>query len=554
MAIKDLKREQIQAIICIFLLLGTTVAVFEYTVEIRKPYFGELSDGLHVWLTASTLKFAKNWYYEGPLNLKFGMFENPRSIEFQNLSSRKPYLSYLPGSIIPIYSLSVITGQEPNVPLIMYYNLFNHFLIAFLLSLTIFIFLRQIKVDLLNSFLFSTLPIFLELLLPAPLYWHQNVFFSDQAVILPFVLYVFLEVIIDGLNDRYIRVLGILQNLVLFYGFLTDWLFVFVALMVFLKRIFEGKIQFNRKIGTFLKEGFKFWLAPLIAIIILLYQIFSWDRFGLVYNKVIFRTGITNKGVTVPPPYHWVEGFINGYGEIGLYALCFALAVVVVVLLFVLLQKLLKKETDLKIKRICALMSILLIPCILQVITFKNHSLMHSFSILKFSVPLATIPFVLAPVSLYLILKSNIKIPNIKFNLSKNLKVDVGFLIIFLLVFSAASIYLVNEHPHYKQYWFKAGNPHYNIFGNSIRENTNYDDIIFSPNVEISFNPPQQISYSMKRVYKINSTEDIGRFTKGLSGYHIVILFWGYPSEKWEKELENATMVQDGNCYYYRLN
>lgn len=58
----------------------------------------------------------------------------------------------------------------------------------------------------------------------------------------------------------------------------------------------------------------------------------------------------------------------------------------------------------------------------------------------------------------------------------------------------------------------------------------------------------------MKRVYKINSTEDISKFTKGISGYHIVIMFWGHPSEEWEKELVNATMIQDGNCYYYRLN
>jgi len=107
-----LKREQFQAVICIFLLLGITVAVFDYTVEIRKPYFGELSDGLSMFLTGSTLEFAKNWYIEGPLNLKFGMFENPRSIEFTNLSSRGAYLSYLPGSIIPIYSLSVITSRN----------------------------------------------------------------------------------------------------------------------------------------------------------------------------------------------------------------------------------------------------------------------------------------------------------------------------------------------------------------------------------------------------------------------------------------------------------
>jgi len=434
----------------------------------------------------------------------------------------------------------------------MYYNLFNHFLIAFLLSLTIFIFLRQINIDLINSFLFATLPIFLELLLPAPLYWHQNVFFADQAVILPFVLYIFLEVIIDGMKNRYTRGLFILQNLILFYGFLTDWLFVFVALTVYLKRIFEGKIKFSQKIRIFLKESFKFWLMPIMAVIIFLYQIFSFDRFAWVYNRVIFRTGITNNGVNVPSPYHFVENLLKGYGEIGLYALLFALAIVIIVLFFVSLEKLSNKNINVKVKRICALMSILLIPCILQVITFNNHSLMHTFPILKFSVPLATIPFVLAPVSIYLIFKSYVKIPESRIVLPKNLKVDVGLFLILLLALSVASIYLFNEHPNYEKYGFKVGNPHYKMFGNSIRENTNYDDIIFSPTVVIP-RGSKQLSYSMKRVYKINSTEDVNKFTKGISGYHIVIMFWGHPSEEWEKELVNASLVQDGNCYYYRL-
>ena len=554
MGIKDLKSEQVQAIICICLLLGCTVTVFEYTKEIRKPYFGELSDGLHVWLSASTLKFAKNWYREGPLNLRFGLFENPASIEFPDLSSREPYLSYPPGSVIPIYLLSVITGNEPSIPLIMDYNLSNHFLIAFFLALMIFIFLRQIKVDLVNSFLFAIIPILLELLLPAPLYWHQNVFFSDQAVILPFVLYIFLEVIQDGLKDRYMHFFCILQNLVLFYGFLTDWLFIFIAGTVYIKRIFEGKIKVSRNISHFFKESFKFWLAPIIAVIIYLYQLYSFSGFSKVLNRVIFRTGISNDGQNIPSGYGpFLHHFIEGYGDFGYYALVFALVILIILVLFILSEKVLKKNIDFKIKRICTLMAILLIPCILQVLVFRNHSLLHDFSVLKFSVPLATIPFVLAPISLYLILKSYINIHSIKVNLRKNLKADLGLLLIFILMFTVSGVYLVNEHHNYKNF-FKEGDGYYELVGNSIQKNTNFSDIVFSPNFDIPYNPPQKLSLSMKRVYKINSIEDIKNYTQGISNFDIVIMFVGPPGKKWEKTLSNYTKIQDGNFYYYKLN
>ncbi|EKQ52019.1 MAG: hypothetical protein B655_2029 [Methanobacterium sp. Maddingley MBC34] len=564
MKLKKLKDDNIKAIICIFILFSITLVVFQYTVEIREPWFGELSSDpySHQWLTGSTLEFSENWYREGPLNWGFVMLETPASIEFTNSSSREPYLSYLPGSIIPIYTLSKVTGTEPNASLVMGYNLFNHFTIALLLSLLIFVFLRQIKIDYLNSFLFATIPIFLELLLPGPLYWHQNVFFADQAVILPFVLYIFLEIIRDGPNCKYAKVLCILQNLVLFYGIFTDWLFVFIALTVYLKRIFEGKIKFSINIGIFLKENIKFWSAPLLAAALYLTQIFFFNQMKNIIRNFFYRSGLSTEGSQILTTGSvvisngltvFIAYIIIGYGEIGLYALCFSFAILVVLVWFILSEKILKKDSNVEIKRICALMAILLIPCILQVLVFRNHSIIHTFSVLKFSVPLTTIPFVLCPISIYLILKRKVKLPNINLGLFKNLKVDFGLLIIFLMVFTITSFYVVNEHPNYKEI-FPETNHSLQVLGDSIQKNTQYSDVVFSPDFEIKSHPPQQLAYSMKKVYKINSTEDIGNYTRGLSGYHVVIMFIGHPSKEWEIELVNASMVQDGDYYYYRLN
>ncbi len=554
MKIRKLSAEQIKTIISILILLTITLVVFSYTIEIREPWYGELS-GSHQWLTGDTILFSKIWYRDGPQNLGFAMMDSPASIEFTNLSSRGPYLSYLPGSIVPIYVLGELTVTEPNPAMVMSYNLFNHFWIALLLSLLVFVFLRQLKFDYLNSFLFAVIPIFLELLLPGPLYWHQNVYFADQAVILPFVLYVFIEIIIDGYDGKYAKYLCVLQNLVLFWGIFTDWLFVFVALTVYMKRIFEGKVKFSSKVGFFLKESFKFWLAPILAVIFYIYQLFFFNHFELTLRTFFFRSGISPEGsqFLLNGLGNFKGHILLSYGEIGYYALYFTIIIFVVVLLFILFEKIFNKDADPKIKRTGALMVMLFVPCILQVLVFRNHSIMHNFSVLKFSVPLATIPFVLAPISLYLILKSEIKFPNINSGSFKKFKIDFGLLIIFLVMFSMVSFYVVDEHPHYKEL-FPGNGYNFEVLGDSIQKNTVYSDVVFSPDFEILSVPPQQLSYSMKKVYKINSTADIAKLTNGLSGYHTVIIFIGRPSEEWQKELGNATLVQDGVYYYYRLN
>jgi hypothetical protein len=153
MKINKPKNETIKNIICAFLLFIIAIGIFKYTVRIREPWFGTLSLRLHQRASGSTLKFSKNWYREGLLDLKFGMIENPKSVEFPTLLSREPYTSYPPGAILPIYIISKLRRHEPTPSLLMKYNLLNHLFIAFFLSLIIFFFLVQLKFGYLNSFI-----------------------------------------------------------------------------------------------------------------------------------------------------------------------------------------------------------------------------------------------------------------------------------------------------------------------------------------------------------------------------------------------------------------
>jgi hypothetical protein len=559
-------RERIKVLICIFFLFSATFSIFTYTVEIREPWFGELSANHHQWLTGSTGIYATNWYDEGPLNLKFAMLDNPKSIEFQNISSRSPYTSYPPGTVFPIYLISEITDHKPTVSMIMDYNLLNQFFIAFILALTIFFFLRQLKIDMVNSFLFSLIPIILELLLPAPLYWFQNVFFSDQAIILPFVLYIFLEVIREGLYGKNLRIINIIQNLVLFYGFLTDWLFFFIALTVYTKRVIDGEIVLTRKfsyanIRSFLIDSLKFWLVPIIALALFTLQVFVIGETGNTVSRFMFRTGLSQNGFE----YFYkgtnnLLGFIiKGYGRIGLYLLLVSLGVFIFGLLYLLFKKYKNEGNELvKLKKIVYLMALFIVPCVLQVYFLLNHSIWHDFSVLKFSLIISTVPLVLLPVMIFYLMDDLNMNMRSRFNIFgkffQRFKVNPRLFLIFLVAFSAASCYVVYELPNYS-HLFPEPNGDYELIGNSIQNNTGYNDVVFSPDFEIPLNPPQQLFYSMKRVYYINSTEDIKNKINGLNGgYDVVIVFLNPPSSYWKNVLGNSSYVDDGLFYYYHIN
>ncbi len=83
------------------------------------------------------------------------------------------------------------------------------------------------------------------------------------------------------------------------------------------------------------------------------------------------------------------------------------------------------------------------------------------------------------------------------------------------------------------RFFFPPINNNFEVIGDSIQKNTGYNDI-FSPNFEIPENPPQQLAYSMKRVYKMNSPNDLQAIIKKLKlkGYNGVFMFLKSPSKE----------------------
>lgn len=518
--------ERFKTVVSLFFLLIITVVVFLITVEMRAPWMKDLSSGHHQWLSGSTIKFANNWYSEGPVSLKFGLIENPKSIEFPSLSSRQPYASYPPGTILPIYLLAKIKGDVATPEMLMQYNRINHFFIALLLSLTVFLFLRQIRFDYLNSIFLSTVPVLIEFFTPATMYWHQNVFFADQAIILPFVLFIFFEIIkADVSRPVVLRTIFILQAMVMFYGALTDWLFVFISLTVWANRLLKGEM--GKSVFSVLKLSLLFWLPFIFAMGLFVVQLYSLDILHELIPKLLFRTGFGAEGGKYIDNFFkkfWLGHIQNGYGTSAVVLLWGSLLLLLVGMIVKMRNGFSDGKENMQTKTL-SLISYYIVPCFLQIYFLRNHSLIHDFSALKFSIPLAVIPFVLAPILIIsfwglsatkIYIRTKIYISGSTFRKPGSRTDKKIYLVSFSLPL-VLFITLMNDKNYYTKFYPEA-NPEYRTMGDFISHNTGYSDVIFSNVYAVPINPPQQLSYSMKRVYKIEKVDDVYEKVKDING------------------------------------
>ncbi len=464
-----------------------------------------------------------------------------------------PYLSYPPGAVIPVFLTSEIMNHAPTVGLVMSDDLVNGYLVTLFLSLTVFFFLRRLRLSARLAFLFALIPIPLELFLPEPFYYFQNSFFTDQAVILPFVLVVFLEVIREGRQERSRRIIDLLQALVFFYGAFTDWFFVFVAFIFYLDRLFFREIRFRPK-KEFFKGSLKFAAPPLAAVLAFLIQItvMMWGNLGdaakWIEHKYVVRSGLSGSTSEL----HGGGGYLRniarsakaGYGLFGLGVIAVTVLFSVGIYLFVNWRKRQKRNVAPEVQSIARLSFVVTVPCVLQILVFLNHSAVHSFSVLKLSVPIAIVPFVLVPVTLVLLLKP---------------KNGTGgssqyMFIAFIGAFLLAGFSIAQAIPEYNHFFYPKNTIWYRIV-DVTNEHTAANDVVFSPDMEVPYHPPQLVSLTMKRVYRVKTVGDIiQEIQNALGDYRVVIIFWNKPAagSYWDKAVSAAdNTLEDGAFYCY---
>lgn len=157
-------------------------------------------------------------------------------------------------------------------------------------------------------------------------------------------------------------------------------------------------------------------------------------------------------------------------------------------------------------------MMLLSLPCVAQILVFRQHSANHDFSALKFELTFAAVTFVLLPVTIMSVLQEN----PIKRQLPGMSKVATAML-------AASILYAIIEFPAYKRE-FPPPTDTFNTVGAFISRATRFEDMVFSTTMEVPATPPQWLSYTMKRVYRIRSAAEIYKNVRGISADYVVDL------------------------------
>ena len=494
------------------LLVGFNLGLFAWTVWIRAPWFGRISPGENNG-TAAALKFARQWYAEGAVSLRFAMIENPRSVEFADLAEREPYVSYPPGAILPIHLVGLVAG-EPTARLVMGYNLGNQFLVALLVSITVFLLLTQAGLAPPHALALSAGSSAVYLTLPGPLYWHQHYWFADTAVMLPFALILFCEAMRDEpLSPWGRRVAAGIQSAALAVALLTDWLGLFVLLALYSIRLARRRLPRSR-------DHALFWTPALVAGVLFGVQLLAIGG-GLrgLWAKLAARTdwGSTASGFVRE---FWLSSVPTSLGGASV-----PLLVGAAILLGWRIGR--RNKGDEAETRLLSMAALALLPGLVQTAFFMQHSTLHDFAALKLAIPLAIIPFALAPVLL------------IRRFAPRDLDSRPGLIVTSIAALTA--LYVGVELPRALDRFVAPGSGIAAVpssLGEAVRRHARYEDVLFSPDFQIPSYPSWTLCHSMKRVYPAASPDEIrdrsGRIPRP---HRSVLLFLDPPDAEWTRRL-----------------
>ena len=496
-----------------FLLIFIIISMlFILSINLRSEWFGNISVENHQWLTASTINFTRNWLEENPFKIYFLQLKNPPSVEFSTLADRAAYQSYPVGSLLPVYLLGLLNAGTISAKVVMVVNLATQYLISLILTCTLFCVLTQAGIH--NNYaclsaLFSGIT---YIFLPGNLYWHQNVYYADQAVMLPFVLYICLEIILKytDINPSTAKALKALQFITAFYGASCDYLFYCVGIVILFKRLIFKEFGTKRK--DFLKNFLHFALPFFLALAFFAFQIIISDGWESLYAKFTYRTGLSQSGEKAIGNFlnaFWFGHMKKFYGPASTYIIFASIALLVITALIAAFKKKTDKQTSRKVNMLFEFTSLILLPCLLQITLLKNHSAVHSFSTLKLSLTLATIPFLLLP-CLFCVIAGNGKA---KFK-STSLVITLALI---LNTFYITSVYPIHENLFSESDDYSA-----ELF---LKHHTSFEDIVFSSNYQIAIEPPHQLAYSEKRVYQVDSIEQVAEKVKDIETDYSINVF-----------------------------
>lgn len=545
---KSIKRPRLTRALFGVISAVIVTVLFAFSVNMRSEYTGYVSLGHHHHLTGTSVLFANNWLNDGIFADGFGMIINPKSIEFADNKERGFYDSYPSGAVFPLYALAKISGtKEISFGFVQRWNMFNQYMITLLMALIIYFSFLRAKLKPYIGFIASLVPSAVILFEPSPYYFLHSVYFADQAVLLPFVLTVFLEMLRTDAEKK--RLISVLEGIVIFFGVMTDYLFICLVLVIYAKRLLLGEITVKSP-GAWFRESAAF-AAPSVAAVVLFAVQLAFNGPKRILHQFLLRTGIRvdddGNWIARFPQNFWKTYIIDGYGKNADIIFKTALVITVLAVAVCIAVRLWKKRGNKEITALLSPAAMIIFPCFMQVYLLRHHSSVHDFSALKFSLVLSA-AYSLIPAVITEAIRS-----------AARLKRQVLTCIAAAAFTAVCCVSVYAAHNAKAEYFFPEPNAEDAAVSEFVNRYTDYDDVVFSDrySIEDSDTDPPKIALSMKRVYYTETIAEAYNKVKDIGGeYTIDILDFGGGSGNEEiysmKSAAYETIV-DGDMSLYKI-
>ena len=267
----------------------------------------------------------------------------------------------------------------------------------------------------------------------------------------------------------------------------------------------------------------------------------------------LYRTGLggADEYVRNFNHYFWKTYIVDGYGHNADILLKASFLIVAAMIVgYIILRKLVKIREDEQMKTLLSVSATVIFPCFLQVYLLRNHSAIHDFSALKFSIVLSVVTFSLLPAAIVEAIK--IAIP--KFNRQ------------FLMICTATvftTVCLVTTRNFFAEkgdsFFPSKLNPEVESMGTFVSENTGYEDLVFSDRYAVvgATEDPPRIAITKKQIHYSGTLAGMFEVAEKVDGNYIVNVFdFNEPSGNEDiLKLENLAyeIIADGNYKLYKI-
>ena len=459
----------------------------------KVPVHYQNADSYNGELTAYSLNFVNNWLNDGIIRDKFVTYCDYASVEFENNHDRNMYLSYPPGAFLPLYLIAKGIGAgDVSVGFIKYFIQVEYYLSILFLGLLFYVCLKILHVR--SRWVMIVLPVIFSSLwafLPYNVYYLKNIYFTDQAVILLSIIFFLTEfALYDESLGAWKKILQGLSCAVLFAGILTDYYFYCIAFAAIFFRILTAFQDHPRKsiLYKLFSDTWPLIVTAIVATALFIIQLI-WSPNGL---KLLVLTFLIRADSGAD--FGGVNGLINHF-NIGFSV--FSIPVLMMTALFCFIFPFMRNKYGPDKQMLVRWLSTIVLSALLHTVILREHSIIHEFSMLKYNLVFVFIVFSFV-CWIYLSYRTRE---------AGGVRKVLGLAVLIIL---GALLFSFKNLNAYGQFFYakRMFTDHHSI-AHFIKANTNYFDVVYSPDYEIYWNQPQDLAISQKRVYKISSLEEI---------------------------------------------